>query len=228
MTKSIEKRRTDQDLLLILIITCISLAFIMILGQNAVLGVADGWPLLLKTIYTVFIQFSIAGLGLSVVMLFRKEKFSAFGLKRKNLFYSLLLGLACVMAFIVLDILNKGNIDYLPFKKVNLTDELLKAGLPTGIIGMAFVVLAWGFFEGFNYVYISKKLNQSIPIKNPFLRMGPILMGIACIFIHGAVGHEMLSMLGSFLIVYITLMIPELTGNAWGCILVFVFYWNAI
>jgi len=42
------------------------------------------------------------------------------------------------------------------------------------------------------------------------------------------VGQDMLTMLDTFLVVYLSLLIPELTGNAWGTILVFFLYWNAV
>lgn len=228
MQESLTKKKLGNDLLAVFIITCIPIILFMILGQNKILGVAHGWPLLFQTIYTAFFQFSIAGLGLAVVMLYRKEKFSLYGLKRKNILISCIMGVVFSGVFVFLSYIEKGSIYYLPFRQVNLTADILKAGLPVSIIAMAFVVLAWGFFEGFNYIYISRKINQLIPIKIPFLRLGPIIMGISCIFIHGAVGQNMLAILGSFLIIYLTLMIFELTDNAWGCILVFILYWNAV
>jgi hypothetical protein len=227
MTSARFKIKLILDIVILFIITCIPLTVIISLGQDKVLSLTDGSPLLVKTAYTAFIQFSIAGLGAMIIMLIRKERFYQYGLKIDNIFISLISGAFLVLLFLLFAYLQQGQLHYLPFRQVTLTAKVLNAGFPTNIIGMTLIVLAWGFFEGFNYVYISKKINDLIFIKIPFLRPGPIIMGISCIFVHGAVGQDMAAILGSFFIIYFMLMIHELTGNSWGCILVFLFYWNA-
>lgn len=223
-----EKGQKVLDLIIIFLITCITLAFIMTLGQDAVIGVVDGFPLLVRTLYVAFIQFSIAGLGVVIIMLWRKEKFRDYGIRKEGITKSMVFGGVLLVLFIVYTYINEGNISYFPFRQVNLTPELLKAGFPVNIVGMLIVATAWGFFEGFNYVYLSRKINQLVNIKSPFLRLGPIIMGISCILVHGAVGQNMLETLGSFFLVYMMLIIPELTENSWGCILIFMMFWNAV
>jgi len=51
-----------------------------------------------------------------------------------------------------------------------------------------------------------------------------------CILIHGMIGvtpEGFLEMLTVMIIIYGMLMVKEFTGNAWGCIFIFVFLWNA-
>jgi hypothetical protein len=223
-----EKSNKALDLIVIFIITCITLTFIMAFGQKAVIGVVDGLPLLIRTIYIGFIQFAIAGLGVVIIMLWRRERFEDYGLKREGITKSLIFGSVLIIIFLLYTYIKEGSIDYFPFRQVNVTPELIKAGFPVNIIGMLVVAGAWGFFEGFNYIYISKKINELVKIKIPFLRMGPIIMGISCIFVHGAVGQNMLEILGTFFIVYFVLLIPELTENSWGSILIFMLFWNAV
>jgi hypothetical protein len=223
-----EKIKIIIDLLLIFLVTMAALLPIMILGQRSIMVVVENSPILIKTIFVALIQFSIAGLGVVVVMLIRKEKFSEYGLRRKGIIRSLIAGAVLVLVFIGYTYIKEGNITYMPFRQVYLTKDLMKSGFPVSFIGMIIVASAWGFFEGFNYVFISRKINGLIKINNPFLRLGPIIMGISGILVHGAVGQGMLSILGSFFIVYFMLLIHELTDNSWGCILIFFLFWNAI
>ncbi|WMC91386.1 hypothetical protein [Kineothrix sp. MB12-C1] len=56
------------------------------------------------------------------------------------------------------------------------------------------------------------------------------LFPVLCIIIHGAIGvtaEGIIEMLTIFMIVYGMLMVKEYTGNAWGCVFIFVFLWNA-
>jgi hypothetical protein len=200
----------------------------MSFGQKAVIGVVNDFSLLIRTLYIAFIQFSIAGLGVVIIMLWRKEKFSDYGLVKDGIIKSLIFGGALLILFLIYTYVKEGTINYFPFRQVNVTPELLNSGFPVNIAGMLIVAAAWGFFEGFNYVYLSKKINELVNNKNPFLRLGPIIMGISCIFVHGAVGQNMLETLGTFFIVYFMLLIPELTKNSWGCILIFILFWNAV
>lgn len=220
--------RLTVDIVVALIPMCVTMALVMAFGQDGVLSLVADAPIFIRVLYTAFIQFSIAGLGAVVVMLIRKEGFHQFGLKKDGALKSCLYGLGLVALFIAYQWIKEGGIEYLPFRQVFLTADALGTPFPVNMFSMAAIVVAWGFFEGFNYVFFSRKINELVPIKSPFLRLGPIFMGIACILIHGAVGQDMLAILDSFLLVYLALLIPELTGNAWGVIVVFFLFWNAV
>jgi hypothetical protein len=95
---------------------------------------------------------------------------------------------------------------------------------------MLITAIAWGFFEGFNYVVISDKINKRYPSKNKLLDWGAITCAVLCIVIHGAVGvtlEGIAEMISIVIIIYGMLLVRKLTGNAWGCVFVFVFLWNA-
>lgn len=51
-----------------------------------------------------------------------------------------------------------------------------------------------------------------------------------CILIHGMIGVTMegiIEMLTVFIAIYGMLVTKTVTGNAWGCVFLFVFLWNA-
>lgn len=119
---------------------------------------------------------------------------------------------------------------YLPFQSVWTTQEVLSSGFPSNIIAVIITALAWGFFEGFNYVVISDKINRRYLSKNRWLNWGAIVCAVLCILIHGAIGvtaEGIIEMLTIVIIVYGMLMVKKATQNAWGCIFIFVFLWNA-
>jgi len=52
-----------------------------------------------------------------------------------------------------------------------------------------------------------------------------------CILIHCAVGvtpDALMDMAVTLLLIYGMLIVRKETGNAWGCILIFFVYWNAL
>ena len=58
-----------------------------------------------------------------------------------------------------------------------------------------------------------------------------ITIAAMCILIHGVVGvtpDAVAEMLCTLFLIYGMLIVRKATGNAWGCILIFVFYWNAL
>ena len=85
--------------------------------------------------------------------------------------------------------------------------------------------------EGFNYVVISKKINDRYVCKNKWLNYGAIVCGLVCVLIHGMVGFDLYTFfaaLTTFIIIYGMLIVKEKTNNAWGCIFIFLFFWNAL
>ena len=72
---------------------------------------------------------------------------------------------------------------YQPFS-ILITDDVIASGIPFSILGMALIVLVWGFFEGFNYVVICDKINRRYPTTNEWLDYGAITCAIVCILFH--------------------------------------------
>lgn len=228
---TLEQRKLDVDLWVIALISFAVLGIYMSLQNQFVTVVNDSSiNILLRVIMGAVFQFGLAGLGIVVVSIFRKENILTYGLIKKRAVVSILLCTLCFTPYIIF-MLSTGQItSYLPFQSVWTTQDVLSSGFPVNLIGMLITALAWGFFEGFNYVVISDKINRRYPSKNRWLNWGAIACAVLCILIHGAIGitaEGILEMLTVFIIVYGMLMVKEFTGNAWGCIFIFVFLWNA-
>ena len=99
------------------------------------------------------------------------------------------------------------------------------------ISGYALIAWIWGFWEGFNYVVISQKINDRYPSKNPLFNRGAIACGVLCILIHGMIGSDLktiLEALTTFLLIYGMLVIRDRYHNAWGAVFIFLLFWNEI
>lgn len=176
-------------------------------------------------------QFGLAGLGITIVSILRKDSFLNHGLNRKNLIPALLLSLACCLPDFIFGLCTGGLWTWFPFIKVNTTPEVISSGFPWRVLGMIITATCWGFFEAFNYVVIRDKLSELIPSKYKYLDWGALICAIMCILIHGAVGvtqDAIIEMLTIMFLIYGMLIVRKVTQNAWGCILIFFVYWNAI
>lgn len=225
------QKKLDIDLWIIMIVSFASLMIFMVF-QEEVYGIVknEELPILSRVLLTAFFQYGVAGLGITVVSILRKESFLSYGLKTEGMFLSILFAVLCFVPNILFSYIFGESNSYLPFQTVLTTKEVLVGDFPINVIGMLITATAWGFFEGFNYVVISEKINRRYPTKCKWLNWGAILCAIMCIFIHGAIGvtfEGILEMITILIIIYGMLMVKEMTGNAWGCVFVFVFLWNA-
>ena len=176
-------------------------------------------------------QFGIAGLGITIVCLIRKESFLKFGLNTKNLFPALGLSLLCCVPDFVYCLINDRVHAWCPFWDVNTTPEVLSSAFPYNVLAFLVTALCWGFFEGFNYVVIRDKISELYPSKHRFFDWGALVCAVMCILIHGAVGvtpDALIEMLTTMILIYGMLIVRKETGNAWGCVLIFFVYWNAL
>lgn len=229
--RTTEQKKVEQDLYIILIATFLTLGiYIVFQNQIDAFGNNTSIHILLRVAMMAFLQFGVAGLGITIVSILRRENFTHFGLKKKGALFSIALS---VLAFVpnILFNLATGQIQsYLPFQMVYMTREVLSGGFPVNVIGMAMITAAWGFFEGFNYVVICDKINRLYPSKKNWLNWGAIICGIMCLLIHGMIGvtpSAILHGITIFIIIYGMLVAREITGNAWGCVFIFTFLWNA-
>ena len=228
------KKQIDHDLIAIGIITFIALTLIMVVFGKQFGGfVYDKTSPVLPRVAIAAVcgQFALAGLGITAVCIYRKEKFTGFGLTKKNLAPALLLSLACCVPDFIYQLV-RGNVHaWCPFIDVFTTKELLASSFPVKALGFALTAMAWGFFEGFNYVVIRDKLSERFPSKHRFWDVGAFVCAVMCILIHGAVGvtpDALINMLLTMFLIYGMLIVRKETGNAWGCVLIFFVYWNAL
>lgn len=229
---SIEQQKANTDLNVIVSFTLITLIVYMCFNSQIISFIRNTEVhLLMRTFIAAFLQWGIAGLGVTVVALYRKEGFTGFGLTKINLLKSILLSTLTLIPYSILILATGSFTGYLPFKRVIVTKEWLEMGFPYNVAGMSIIAIVWGFFEGFNYVVISHKINMLYPPKNIWLNWGAIACGIACLLLHLMSGVSIYGLaegVAVFLIIYGMLIIKDYTKNAWGCILIFTFFWNAI
>ena len=224
-------KRADKDLNIILVSLALPL-IIFLCFKNSIIsyGTDSSVNIWLRFLPLTLIQFGLAGLGSLIVMLYRKERFRDYGFIKKGFLPTVFLSvIVCVPSFIFM-LVNNEVVSYLPMQGCLFTSEFLSCSFPINTLGYTMTILVWGFFEGFNYVVIAKKINERYPGKHRYINYGAIVCGVICILIHGMIGFDFYTLfeaITTFLIVYGMLMIKEKTGNAWGCILIFIFFWNA-
>ena len=225
------QKQLNVDLLIIIVVSLVVLGT-YIAFQNPISTFSRNGEknILLRVLLPAAFQFGLAGLGITIVSIIRKESFLSYGLRKNGAIVSIALCSLCFVPAIVFRFLTGQFTGYLPFQQVWMTKDVLASGFPSNAIGILITAVAWGFFEGFNYVVISDKINKRYPSKNKWLDWGAIICAILCILIHGAVGitaESIIQMLTTIIIIYGMLMAKKFSGNAWGCVFIFVFLWNA-
>ena len=176
-------------------------------------------------------QYGLAGLGITVVSILRRESFLSHGLRTKNILPAIGLSALCCLPDLIYQIVAGNAHTWFPFSDVNFTDEVVASGFPVNAVGMAIIAICWGFFEGFNYVVIADKISERYPSKYRFWDWGAFICAVMCILIHGAVGvtpDAIIEMLCTVFLIYGMLLVRKETGNAWGCVLIFFAYWNTV
>lgn len=187
------------------------------------------FPLLLQTLMAASVEFGIMGLGITIVCIRNRQSFASFGLKKERLLLTIALSaLVCLPAFLYI-LLSNETVPYFPLQSVNYTKPLLAAGFPVNMIGMLIVSIIWGFFEGFSYVVMSDRINKVFPPKNLILNWGAVICAIFCLLIHILFGQSygIVDAAAEFILIYGMLAVYRYTGNAWGCVLIFYFFWSA-
>ncbi len=225
------KRQLDNDLWIIVILSLLSLGVFMFFNSQILDITSDNTiPVLLRVLLLAVLQFGVAGLGITVVAILRKEKFSSYGLKKDKLFITILLTIICFLPYLLFSFFTGEITSYLPFQQVVTTSDVLISNFPINILGIFITILSWGFFEGFNYVFISDKINKLYPSKSKWINWGAISCSIVCILIHGMIGTTPSALIEMFTVIfsiYGMLIVKERTGNAWGSVFAFIFIWNA-
>jgi len=224
-------RRLDADLWIIAIVSVIVLATYMAFqSQILAVGKNDSINVLLRVGLGAAFQFGLAGLGVIIVCIMRKEPFTIHGLQAEGTVRSIAWSLLCFVPYIVSAVATGNVRSYLPFQSVLTTRDVLASGFPTNVVGILITAVAWGFFEAFTYVVIADKINTRFPTRNRWLNWGAIIGAVFCILIHGAVGvtaESVIEMIAITVIIYGMILVKTCTHNAWGPIFIFLFLWNA-
>lgn len=213
----------------------IALSFAMFYGIMGVFYMLlkfdmGSFPLLIQTLIGAVFEFGCMGLGITIVCIRNKETFISFGLKKEKLLLTIILSaLVCLPQFLF-DILTSETVTYFPLQNVNFAKAILVADFPVNIVGMLIIIITWGFFEGFSYVVMSDRINKRFPSQKTFFNWGAIVCGIFCILIHLLVGqsYSIVGAITEFMLIYGMLVVYRYTGNAWGCVFIFCFFWSGI
>ena len=227
---SAEQKRLDTDIWIIALVTLGSFLCYAAIGNQLLDFVAyDSISVIPRLLLNAAVQFGVAGLGITIVCILRKEKFTHFGLTRKNAFKAIIGTIICFVPSILYVFLSGQFNGYQPFS-ILITDDVIASGVPLSIIGMALIVVVWGFFEGFNYVVICEKINRRYPSKKKWLDYGAITCAIICILFHpfSTSFWGIVEIITTFIAIYGMLIVRKRTSNAWGCVFAFCFIWNAI
>jgi hypothetical protein len=228
---NIDKQKTKKDLVIWFFATLIPL-IIYVFFENVwnIQGRDESINFWLRFWLICLSAYGLAGLGCTIVFIYRKERFHDYGLIKNKTLLSIALS---ILVFIphFLFMFFTGNVQgYFPMNGTVLTRSALNRPFPQNILCMGLIFLIWGFFEGMNYVFISKKINMLFPPKNKYRNVGAIFGGVACVVFHGMIGLGLLTLIEAitvFIFVYGILIIKDITGNAWGCVFSFLFLWNA-
>ncbi len=227
---SAEEKRLDIDLWIILLVTLGVFFCYAIMGNQIMDFVKDDSISVIPRLFlNAVVQFGVAGLGITIVCIWRKEKFTNFGLTLKNIFKAILGTIICFIPSVCYIFLSGRFNGYHPFS-ILITDNVIASGIPFSIIGMFLIVIVWGFFEGFNYAVICEKINRRYPSNNQWLDYGAITCAIICILFHpfSISFWGIVEIITTFIAIYGMLIVRKKTGNAWGCVFAFCFIWNAI
>lgn len=227
------KKKLENDLWIIVFITVLILVIYSVFNSDInKIAYNNSINILLRLLFIGGIfQFGLAGLGITVVSVLRKESFKSHGLTGKKIIPTILLSALCCVPDFLYN-LQAGNVQgWFPFSGVNTTAEVVSSSFPINVMGMLITAICWGFFEGFNYVVIGDKISERWPSKYKFWDWGAFICAVMCILIHGVIGvtpEAILEMLTTMFLIYGMLIVRKITGNAWGCVMIFVFYWNAL
>lgn len=227
---SAEDKRLDTDLWIILLVTLGVFFCYAIMGNQIMAFVKDdSISIIPRLLLNAAVQFGVAGLGITIVCILRKERFTRFGLRRENVLKAIFGTIICFVPSMCYTILSGEFDGYRPFN-IQIADEVIASGIPFSIIGMALIIIVWGFFEGFNYAVICEKINRRYPSNNQWLDYGAITCAIICIAFHpiSISFRGIAEMITMFIAIYGMLLVKKKTGNAWGCVFAFCLIWNAI
>jgi len=229
---STQQREADKDLNILALFTFFPLIGFLAF-QEPIISFSRNpdHSLWIRLLVLALCQFSIAGLGSSAILIYRKESIQKYGLVGKEIFPTLLQTSLIALPLLIFLIVSGQARSYLPFQSILITKEVIASPAPTNLLGYLFISLIWGFWEGFNYVVIAKKINLRYPQKgNGFWNLGALICALICLLVHGMIGLNPSSLLQEstvFILIYGMLQIHRRTGNAWGCILIFFLLWNA-
>lgn len=225
-----EQKRLDTDIWIISLVTLGVFIVYSIIGSQLMNFVKNSdISVIPRLLLNASVQFGVAGLGITIVCILRKEKFTQYGLTKKNIGKTIVGTVICFLPSVCYIIASGQFKGYQPFN-ILITGDVIASDIPISILGMALIVVVWGFFEGFNYAVICEKINRRYPSDNEWLDYGAITCAIICILFHpfSISFWGIIEIITTFVSIYGMLIVKKKTENAWGCVFAFCFIWNAL
>lgn len=225
-----EQKRLDTDIWIISLVTFGVFIMYSIIGSPLMNFVKNSdISVIPRLLLNASVQFGVAGLGITIVCILRKEKFTQYGLTKKNIGKTIVGTVICFLPSVCYIIASGQFKGYQPFN-ILITGDVIASDIPISILGMALIVVVWGFFEGFNYAVICEKINRRYPSDNEWLDYGAITCAIICILFHpfSISFWGIIEIITTFVSIYGMLIVKKKTENAWGCVFAFCFIWNAL
>ena len=225
-----EQKRLDTDIWIISLVTFGVFIVYSIIGNQLMNYVKNSdISVIPRLLLNASVQFGVAGLGITIVCILRKEKFAQFGLTKMNIGKTIVGTVICFLPSVGYIIASGQFKGYQPFN-ILITGDVIASDIPISILGMALIVVVWGFFEGFNYAVICEKINRRYPSNNEWLDYGAITCAIICILFHpfSISFWGIIEIITTFVAIYGMLIVKKKTENAWGCVFAFCFIWNAL
>lgn len=227
---TLEQKKLDTDLWIIAIVSGIVYMCYAMFSKDLSVFMKDmDIHVLLRLIVVAGLQYGLAGLGITIVCVFRRLSFKSFGLVKNNLTKAIIGTILCFVPYILFRFISGKFVSYQPFS-VLMTEEVLRSGMPVSIIGMFIIAVAWGFFEGFNYAVIADIVNKRYPMEKWWIDIGAIVCAIMCVVFHpfSTSFLGLMEILVNVIAIYGMLLVKKRTGNAWGCVFAFCLIWNAM
>ena len=225
-----EQKRLDTDIWILSLVTFGVFIVYSIIGSQLMNFVKNSdISVIPRLLLNASVQFGVAGLGITIVCILRKEKFTQYGLTKKNIGKTIVGTVICFLPSVCYIIASGQFKGYQPFN-ILITGDVIASDIPISILGMALIVVVWGFFEGFNYAVICEKINRRYPSDNEWLDYGAITCAIICILFHpfSISFWGIMEIITTFVSIYGMLIVKKKTENAWGCVFAFCFIWNAL
>ena len=225
-----EQKRLDTDIWIISLVTFGVFIVYSIIGNQLMNFVTNSdISVIPRLLLNAGVQFGVAGLGITIVCILRKEKFTQFGLTKMNIGKAIVGTVLCFLPSVGYIIASGQFNGYQPFN-ILITGDVIASDIPILILGMALIVVVWGFFEGFNYAVICEKINRRYPSNYEWLDYGAITCAIICILFHplSISFWGIIEIITTFVAIYGMLVVKKKTENAWGCVFAFCFIWNAL
>jgi hypothetical protein len=166
-------------------------------------------------------QFMLEGLAPLALIVIHRESLRDYGLKCHGTARSLALAVALAVLYDAALSWRAHTLIWIPLRRQPAIRMSLEAGLPRGLVGLAVTIGVWGALEGFFGVYFASKTAKFLGMKETgWLAPGVIAFAFFNGAVHLIVGQGLEGFLGSFASGYAIAVIPAVTGNAWGSLLV--------